>query len=272
MNDNNSCKNDSCKIVTPEQFTPEHLVYLNDFKKSLETISAQSNIIFGAKDVNSKHITATNAYAKIVGLNNGNDVSARLDKEMPCEGTAQYADCYVREDLSLINSLDPEKNLSVLNVHHYSDGLKARLFKKHLLYHKQSNSILGTIYSGFDLKFKDILNIIPSYIMKFSSRSLPIGKQKLINDIELTDYEQEICFLLILNWEFKQIANFMNETRPMRNNRTADTIIKKKNYICEKLNLPSTNVGDLQDFLVSIGFHNSMPTSFYNRIVGSTIL
>jgi hypothetical protein len=64
----------------------------------------------------------------------------------------------------------------------------------------------------------------------------------------------------------------MNTFRGEHYTRTADTIIKKKNYICEKLSLPSTNVSDLQDFLVSVGFHNSMPQSFYNRIIGSTIL
>ena len=261
------------KIVTPENFTTDHLDFINEFKKSIHTISTQSDIMIGAKDVNSRHIISTDAYAQKVGLKSGNDVSSRFDKEMPCDGTAQYADCYVKEDLSLINTLNPDKSLSTLNIHHYSDGLKSRLFKKHLLYHHTSRSILGTVYSGFDIELKNVLNIIPSYIIKFGAiGSLSITNQKLINSIELTDYEQEVCFLLLLNWEFSQIASFMNKTRPEHKNRTSDTIIKKKNYICKKLNLPTTNVSVLQDFLVSTGFHNNMPVSFYNTIVGSTIL
>lgn len=261
------------RIVKPEEFTLEHSNYIDSFKKSIKMVSSHMNIIFGAKDIESRHIISTDSYAQIVGLKYGEEVSARFDRDMPCDGTAQYEKSYIKEDLSLIRSLNPEKNISILNVHHYSDGLKARIFKKRLLCHSNSQSILGTVYSGFDIELKNILNIIPSYIIKFGATgSLSIGNQKLSNNIQLNNYEQEICFLLLLNWEFKQIANFMNEIRPLQNERNANTIIKKKNYICEKLNLDTTNVTDLQSFLVSIGFHNSMPTTFYNRIIGSTLL
>ena len=265
--------NNLCKIVSPDQFTPEHLSYINDLKRSIGIISNQLDIILGAKDINSRHIISTNTYACIVGLTSGEAVSGRLDKEMPCDGTTQYADDFVKEDLALINLLNPEGSISVLNVHHYSDGLKARLFKKRILYHNDSNSILGTTYSGFDIELKNVLNILPSYIIKFGvTGSLSIGTYKVSDNVDLTDYEQEICFLLLLNWDFKQIASFMNETRSEYGTRMADTIIKKKNYICEKLSLPTTNVSCLQEYLVSIGFHNIMPVSFYNRIVGSTVL
>jgi len=216
----------SYKIITPELFTQEHLNYIDDFKKSINMISLQSDLILGAKDTNSRHIISTNAYAIIVGLTNGNDVANMLDKEMPCENTAKYADCYVQEDKSLMDSLDPTRG------------------------------------------------IIPSFIIRFGITGSfeAIDKNTTINDFSLTDYEQEVCFLILLNWDFKQIADFMNQTRPEYTNRSSDTIIKKKNYLCNKFNLKSTNVENLQEFLVSIGFHNKMPLSFYNRIICSKVL
>ena len=143
--------NNDYKIILPKNFTNEHKKYLEKFKSHVSAAS-EFGFMLGAKDINSKHIIATNAYANIVGLKHGNDVEARFDKDMPCEGTAQYAENYVEEDLSLINSLDVNKNISILNIHNYNDGLKARIFKKRLLFHKDSQSILGTIYSGHDVE------------------------------------------------------------------------------------------------------------------------
>jgi hypothetical protein len=266
---------DNYSIVLPENFSAEHKDYIEKFKNSIEMISAKTDIILGVKDVNSRHIISTNQYASIVGLKSGNDVANRLDQEMPCDGTRQYADCYVQEDVSLMNTLDINKSISVLNVHNYNDGLKARIFKKHILSHEASRSILGTIYSGHDVELSSFLNIMPSYIIKFGATGSveSINSKTLINGVyKLNNYEQEICFLLLLNWDFKQIAQFMNQYRPAKMERTADTIIKKKNYICGKLRLVTNQVDELRGFLVSIGFHNKMPDFFYNRIIGSKVL
>jgi hypothetical protein len=263
------------KLVLPKNFTKEQVSYVEEFKKLVTIMSDNTDMIFGAKDINSKHIISTNSYAKIVGLKNGHEVENRFDRDMPCDGTSQYADSYVREDLLLINSLEINKVISTLNVHHYSDGVKARIFKKYILSHKPSESILGTIYSGYDIELKDVLKILPIYITRFgpnnSIQSIN-NNDVLIDQVKLTNYEQELCFLFLLNWEFKQIADFMNKFRPNHTDRTADTVIKKKNYICEKLNLKSNRMKDLQDFLISIGFHNKMPVSFYNQVIGSTLL
>jgi hypothetical protein len=224
------------KIVKSNEFTLEHLNYIDHFRKSISLVSGQIDIILGAKDVDSRHIIATDSYAQIVGLKSGNEVSDRFDRDMPCDGTAQYAESYVKEDLFLINSLSPEKSISILNVHNYSDGLKAIVFKKRILCHNNSNSILGTVYSGVNVELKNILSIIPSYIIKFGAAgSLSIGNQPFSKNIDLTDYEHEICFLLLLNWELKQIANFMNEIRPCKNKRSSNTIIKKKTTFVKNL-------------------------------------
>lgn len=265
----------SFKIVAPENYSTCHQNYINEFIKLISFMSNNTDMIMGAKDVNSRHIISTNEYAKIVGLKKGYDVADRFDKEMPCDGTAQYAKQFVLEDQSIISKKNPSCAISTLNIHNYSDGTKARIFKKYILKHDESKSILGTIYSGTEIQLSDVLNIIPNYITLFGATGSieSINKSSiLVENITLTNYEQEICFLLLLNWDFTQIANFMNEFRPSSTVRTSDTIIKKKNYICDKLKMKTTMKSDLVDYLVSINFHNKMPSSFYNLVIGSSKL
>lgn len=241
-------------------------------KHSIKFLSQQCNDILGIKDINSRHVISTNAYAKIVALKNGVEVEGKLDFDMPCQGTAEYAPQYVKEDQELLNALNVHKQISVLNVHHYSDGLKARIFKKRILHHEPTKSILGTIYSGYDVELKDFVSLIPNYIIQFGSTgSLKVIDYSSTDKLNLNEYEQEICFLLLLNWTPRQIAEFMNIFKPENSERTLDTIIKKKNYICQKLGIPN-KTECLCEYLVSINFHSNIPKSFYSRIVGSTIL
>ncbi|RTL13155.1 MAG: hypothetical protein EKK54_01295 [Neisseriaceae bacterium] len=263
------------KLIKPEDFTKEHVEHIENFKKMIKMLSDSTDTLMGAKDINSRHIISTTSHSKIVGLNRCGDVTGRLDSEMPCDGTAQYAEQFVQVDKSLLTSQDVKRGVVILNIHNYGDGTKARIFKKFLLKHDDSQSILGTIYSGQDIDLTDVLNIMPNYITQFGKTGniKVINKNdNLLNDITLTEYEQEICFLFLLNWNFKQIANFMNYYRPIPQQRTIDTIIKKKNYICNKFRLNSTLLTDLQEFLVSINFHNKIPLSFLGFIVGATTL
>ena len=219
------------KLVKPSDFTKDHLEYIDDFKKMIRMLSDTTDTLMGAKDINSRHIISTSSHAKIVGLNKCGDVTDRLDDEMPCDGTAQYAKQFVQVDKSLLATRDIKKGIVILNIHNYGDGTRARVFKKFLLKHDNSKSILGTIYSGHNIDLVDVLNIMPSYITQFGQTGNIESineNSKIVNDITLTEYEQEICFLLLLNWNFKQIANFMNYYRPVLQPRTFDTIIKKK--------------------------------------------
>lgn len=266
--------NKKYKLLHPKDFTQEHTSFIAKFIDSTSLLSDQSGIIFGAKDIESRHIISTDSYAKLVGLDYGKNVSGRFDKEMPCCGTVEYADIYVKEDQNLLYTLNPENNIQILNVHNYSNGLGAVIFNKNILYHQNTNSILGTVYSGFRIELKNVMNIIPNYIIRFgiTGSIQALDNNAKVDNIILTDYEQEICFLLLLNWNCGQIANFMNEFRPKDKYRTTDTILKKKNQICEKFSLPTNSIQKLQEFLISVGFQNSMPRSFYNRIIGSQVL
>jgi hypothetical protein len=260
----------SYKLILPENFTKDHIDYIKGFRRSVIALSGKSNTMFGAKDINSRHIISTDSVARIVGLKNGNEMQDRLDSQLPCPGVAENADYYQKEDLSLINTLNINKMISTLNIHHYDDGLKARIFRKYILHHHSSEFILGTIYSGHNVVLKDTLKIIPSYIARYdiTSSIQSIDKDILINGVKLTNYEQEICFLIMLNWGLKQIADFMNRYQPRIKERTLNAIVRKKNNLCHKFNLSSNKITDLQDFLVSIGFHNKIPAFFFDRMIG----
>ena len=261
-------------LVSVCQFTEEQKLYIEELKRNISFISSQTNMVFGAKDINSRHILSTNAYAQLVGLEIGEEVVDRLDQDMPCEGTTQFADQFVQEDLSLITQSDIKKKMSTLNVHMYNDGLKALVFDKFILKHHPSKSILGLIYSAREMELNSFLTLIPNYVIEFgTSCSIEsIQGDVAIDDIKLSEYEYEICFLLVMNWNFKQIAEFLNKYRPKPSKRTEDTIYKKRNRICEKLGLSGNNPAVLRDKLVSMKIHTRMPSTFFNRLLGSNRL
>jgi hypothetical protein len=265
-------RNVTYKLVPPERFTLEQQHFVDAFKSSIRMLSSHTDLIMGAKDIHSRHIIATDAYAKIVQLRHGNQVVDRLDKEMPCEGTAQFADVFVEEDQNLMRCPDGDKKIAVLNVHEYADGLKARIFQKHLLKHQRSKSILGTIYVGQDVEVTDFFNLIPNYVLEFGagcSLEQIEGAVSIDVNTTLTEYEHEVCFLLIMNWSPKQIAYFMNKYRPTLNQRSADTIAKCSKRIGEKLGIADAGLGSLREHLIGLGIHRKMPSAFFGRLIGS---
>jgi hypothetical protein len=225
-------------------------------------------MIFGAKDIDSKHLISTNSFAEIVGLKNGYDVIDRFDSDMPCEGTAQFANNYIEEDKSLINNGDINKTINTLNVHNYADGLKIRIFQKSLLKDIDKNSVIGIIYCAHEINPKHFFSIIPNYIFEFNcsdKKSIDFKKHSL------SDYEHEICFLLLLNWSFNQISSFINKYNHNKNNVTADAIIKSKNRICEKIGIQSTRLSDLKSVLIDIGVHKKVPDKLLTELIGSNL-
>ncbi|MFZ6689868.1 hypothetical protein ACO0K0_19195 [Undibacterium sp. SXout11W] len=262
------------RLMSPDQFTSEHIEFLNNFKLSVSLLSSQTDIILGAKDIHSKHFISTDAYAKLVALPTGEAVANRYDVDMPCEGTVEFADCYVREDQELLQQSDINKKVSVLNIHQYGDGVRALVFEKCLLKHHLSQTILGTIYSAKEVDISNFFAFFPNSIFEFhrgSSIEAIYGVLNL-NNIKLSEYEHEVCFLLILNWDFKQIADFFNKHQPLARKRSGDTIYKCKNRICDKLDIPNANLALLRETLVGMGVHRKIPQSFFNRLLGSHLI
>jgi hypothetical protein len=258
-------------LVSPELFTVEQQQLVDRFKDSILAISSQNNICMGAKDIHSRHLIATDAYAQIVGLKNGQEVTDRFDRDMPCEGTAQFAADFVNEDQRLIISPDIGHSISVLNIHRYSDGLKARVFRKHILKHHESRSILGVIYYSHDVSIRKLFRVLNEYFSMFGvacSLEQADMEEKVANGI-LTEYEQEVCFFLLMNWNFAKIAHFMSTYRPTPHQINADSISQSTARICEKIGLPNTRLSDLRETLIYIGVHKRVPKSLFKTLLGS---
>ncbi|MCC2644389.1 MAG: hypothetical protein K0R94_167 [Burkholderiales bacterium] len=265
---------DNYKIVQPGDYTKEHLECINKFKNSMYFFAPQTDIMFLLKDINFRGIIGSDVSAKTFGLKSGKDFIGKCIADFPCESIVKHAAQITRQEQDLIDTLDIDKKLEVLCVFDYCDGLKARVANKRLFYHQPSASILGVISTATNVKLRDFINIVPTYILRFGVLG-SIGSMKpdaKIHDMNLTEYEQEICFLFLLGWDFKQVANFMDVFRPQIKPRTTDAVIKKKNYICQKLNLTNTNLKNLCEYLFSIGFHTKMPESFYSRMIGAKIV
>src|SRR5579863_1348821 len=262
------------KIVKPESYTEDHIKYINQFKDSVSLLSMQTNLMLGLKDTNLKFISGTDISAKTLGLKCGSDFAGRGMLDIPCEGVMKYAEQIDKQEQDLLDSCDVNKNVEALSVFEYTDGLKARTIVRQLFYHQPSASILGVSNSVTNVKLKDFINIIPSYILRFGAiGSIESMKQDTnIQGAALNGYEQEVCFLFLLGWSFQQVADFMDIFRPNGTPRTTDAIIKKKNYICQKLGLTNTNLKNLCEYLFSIGLHNKMPESFYSKMIGTKII
>lgn len=263
------------KIVAPKDFTEEQTNYINQLKYATTLLSEQISTLMLIKDIDSRLIVGSDASAKVFGLTNGRDLSGMCISDIPCPSVAEHAQQFKLQDEKLMKQDDITTPLECLDVIGYSDGVKTSITTKQIVFHQPSLSILGTTSTAFRVKLRDFVNIIPRYSFKFgaigSVESIN-SKTKLLCDIKLTDYEQEICFLLLLDWSYKEIAEFMNQSRPERTTRSADTIIKKKDRICQKLLLRGSYLKTLIDYLVSINFHHKMPSTFYSRIIGTKIL
>lgn len=117
----------------------------------------------GIKEVHSRHLMTTDAFANLEALECGADIAGLLDREVPNEATACFADQFVQEDLGLLESGDPFKTLSVLNVHYYRDELPAKVFYKKAIRHDASKSLLGIHYRACDI---DLGNLIGSWVLQ----------------------------------------------------------------------------------------------------------
>jgi hypothetical protein len=235
-------------LVPPHEYSEQHTLFINQVTQGIQLLSQTSHVIMGLKDINSRHIIATDKYARTIGLLKGNDVNGMLDKDLPCQAISDYAETFIAQDQDLLSNSNLETTLTALNIHNYSDGVKSRIIKKNMLIHHESKSILGILYQGYDIELSDVLNILPACFIKTNTDSTVLAHQYQ-KEINLTDYEQEICFLLLQNWDMKNIADFMNQTRPLKVPRVADTIVKRKNYICHKLGLNSTLIESLKCYL-----------------------
>lgn len=262
-------------LVLPEQYSSEQMKFIESVSQSIQLLSSQLHLTFSAKDIQSRHIISTDTYARIVGLNSASEVIGKLDAEFPSYINSQLPNEFVAQDQLLIKSMDVTKTIETINTTRYGDGLKSRRCKKSLLHHKETNSILGIILTLQEIDLVDALNILPQYFFNSGVWGICQTSNNLSDSIvdnrldALNEYEKEICFLIIHQWTPNQIAVFMNTFRPVDKPRSADTIIKKRNYICQKLGLKLNTNYALTEYLMATNLRFQIPESFYSKNIGS---
>ena len=272
MEKNNSSK---YRLVAPESYTTAQAKYIKDFVHSVEVLSQHSNLMLIMMDTNCHFITGTDLSAGKFGLKSGADLVGRSWLDIPCKSIVEFGEELNRQAKQIMSVKNLDNVVETLNVFEFSDGLRARVSSNRVFYDKASKAILGKVGVAHDVELKDFINIIPSYILRFGALGTidRIDQKTIIaDDLKLNDYEQELCFLFLLGWSFTQVAEFMNIYRPNETPRNGDTIIKKKNYICQKLRIPTTNINDLCEYLFAINFHKKMPRTFYAQIIGTKVI
>lgn len=258
--------------LKPNEFLPEHHEYIQQYYASVKLLSKQhSNLIMGMKDVCSNYLLSNNAHAEAVGLADALDLVGRSDSDMPCQGTSSFAAQYQSEDQDILGRGDL-KGKSFLKIHHYADGFKARVIHKSLLYHEESAAILGITFCGNEISLASMFTMMPNYVNLIDkvNPTKPSGQSgiNLGNGVFLTGYEHKVCFLLVHGWGYKEIAELMNKQDGNGAHRNADTIIKTKNRVCQKLGLLSSHVEELKSLLTGLNVHQQIPVALHGAFSG----
>ena len=253
-------------LVEPEHFSSEQQSFIERFAHTIEVASSGGSVIAGIKDIRSRHVTATDRYGKIVGLSRGNDVAGRMDHDMPCEGTAAFADCFVREDRSLLDCGDAGAMKSVLNIHRYETGLSALVFDKFLLKHRPSDSVLGIVYCAYEVDLARFTALFPGYWSQFGlGCSLDRTQSEIIEGVgELAGIEYEVAFLLALGHQADAIERFLRRCRPTIDADVGSVLLG----ITEKMAAVGIPIGDIRNRLIEAGVHQRIPSRFFDSVVG----
>ncbi|MGN6231858.1 MAG: hypothetical protein ACTHNZ_11960 [Trinickia sp.] len=256
----------SYSLVDPERFTDEHRLFIERFGRTIDVASSASGAIAGAKDVHSRHLTANDAYGRIVGLPRGGDVAGRMDRDMPCDGTAAFADCFVREDRRLLDSGDIGALKSVLNIHEYDTGLGALVFDKFLLKHHPSKSVLGLIYCAYHANLERFAALFPSYWSQFGSGcSIERTECGVIDGVgQFSTIEYEVAFLLTLGYDATAIPGFLRRSHFVPD-ASVDAALRA---IGDKMAIVGIPITSVRDRLIEARVHQRMPTSLFDTVIG----
>jgi hypothetical protein len=254
--------------ILPGNFTPEQKKYIKHLSNSFEEFYTPEETLFAIKSIKSSYVLASPYTTKVVGLSHEKDIIDRFDRDLPCK-VAEFAKDFIDEEKELIDHPEENKKKSMLNIHEYATGLQSFISHKRLITHKPSQSILGILAVAQKIDLSDFFKLIPNYISDFGlcgNLENVYGTLK-IGNIQLTEYEHEVCFLLlIMNLSYKEVSYFMNKYRPAAMPRTADTIYKCRDRVCEKLDCEPRH---FEERLIGIEIHKKVPSSFLHRLIGN---
>jgi hypothetical protein len=246
-----------------------------ELERALATLSTHTRCIVGAKDRDSRHVTSTDAYAALVGLRKGSDVCGRFDCDMPCEGTARFAEAYVAEDLEVLARADAGASTATLrtvNIHRYDTGLAAWMFEKRALFDGRQAHAIGTIYTAHQIDPDRLLALLLGGTeqrsiagsLRFVEGSLSLGAARL------TTHEHEIAYLLGLGWTASDIKRLLDHIRPPGSTpRGIDSVYKCRARICAKLDAADLGAKAFREMIVATGIGASFPASLIEARVGS---
>ncbi len=261
-------------LISPENFTPEHKQVVAKFKEITCSVPHQRKLALAAKDIHSRFLIANDNGAHLVGLKKGEDIIGMFDKDLPCRSVAKFAENFIKTDQQVLHSDDVNTELSILNVYEYGNGVTSVLVNKGIMKHDESQAILGVTICAQAVRLTDFIGFMSNYLTEFGE-NISISKSNRIlklKEADLTEYEHEVCFLLTLNWDYEQIADFMHKYRPVSGRSAADTIDQCMHKIREKLGIVSCDDTGLREMLIYVGVHRKMPPSFFNRLIGSHVL
>lgn len=253
-------------LVEPEQFSEAHRTFISQFVRTIWLVSTCGGALVGAKDIHSRNLAASDAYARIVGLSSGADMVGRLDNDLPCEDVAQFSSCYVRSDRRLLDRTHLGATQTVLNIHRYATGLKALVFDKSLLKHHPSKSILGIVFSAYETNVKRFTALFPTYWTHFGfGCSIERVDHPAIDGLgRLSLLEHEVAFLLALGLDTEAIAHFLPRLRPGPGIDVDAALFG----LADKAVAAGVAVADLRECLVEAHVHERMPKSFFAKVVG----
>ncbi|WP_116136683.1 hypothetical protein [Trinickia diaoshuihuensis] len=256
-------------LVEPEKLSEAQHTFITQFVRTIELVSVCSRALVGAKDTHSRNLAASDPYAQIVGLSCGADVAGRMDCDLPCEDVAQFAECYVRSDMRLLNRTHVGATQTVLNIHRYATGLKALVFDKSLLKHHPSQSIVGIVYSAYETNLKRFTALFPTYWTQFGfGCSIERVDHPAVDGLgRLSSLEHEVAFLLALGLDAEAIAHFLPRLRPGPGLDVDAALFG----LADKAVAAGVAVADLRECLVEAHVHQRMPKSFFGKVVGVPI-
>jgi len=259
-------------LVQPNEYNEEQKKFIEKIKETICIISAQTDLILGAKDVNSHPLILTDACSRLLDLPRYTDEDHVNRCATTCTAQQRVLTEDDQEDRDLLMQGDINKKISVLTALPCRDGLRAMVFDKQLLKHVPSQSVLGIFFSAREIELQQCFTVIPNFVLEFGT-GVSIEKSHgplNLRQVKFSEYEHEVCYLMTMNWTCRQIADFFNQYRPKAVPRCVDTIYKCRNRICDKLGITDYSTEKLRVQLISMGLHRKMPQSFFNRILERT--
>jgi hypothetical protein len=264
----------SYSIVSQNKFTLEQKTHIESMKDSFKLFYSEwPDIIICVKDTESRYIAASNYTAKLVGLSCGEDMSGRLDYDLPCKA-AEFAQDFVDEDSELLSSAalcpaNDNKQSSMLSIHQYSTGLEAFISFKSPIIHTPSQSILGVTATAYKINISYLSSWTPDYLREFGmvGNFEKVKRGLKIDDFPLTEDEHIIAFLMIMRWDAEHIARFLTEHQELSIPIASGAISKCLDELCQRFGCD--NVLQLRDRFIHMGFHRKMPDCLFSQLLGN---